>query len=794
MIHQTDYIPEIRCPYCFYSISINQDKKDNNKIIMFCENCGTKEIEIEEFNLLMEKNNQKICLLCYKSVHIKKMFYSKKCNNYICESCYSKYLKENTLDGDIDYTLILNSGKRCSTHKNLPILLFCSTCEKHLCLECKVKHLNHKIINLPNEAKKRNNIEEMKSMLMKEEKEIENEENFGKLLINTLAKTFENNAKNRKDLYNFKKILYQYFFNNNNYSAFKNIDFIFNKENNPDLFINEKEFEDIQQIIDSINDYNNIDDNDKPEKDIPQKNQNDKNINKNNIRGRNNVLEKEIWKRNSLTVIKQSKRKTKKLPSLPDLDTSTASSNISININNNNINTRKKIEAKTPIKLTRKKNIYYPVTPIKTQRTKNKKFIEQSNNMINRQINNESAEFIRSCLKVNLQSEQNKEEDMDVLLRMGNSIINMIFVDNNKILISAFSPDKNLFLTELDRKKENDKYKLSLKLLSLNKIGEKPIIHMEICENGNILSYSDEKIFLLKIVNNLINIIKIIPNSDNNNISNENNFHILSCVSQGNNNILVLKKCENNKNMNELIYYSINNNNENEELTPNKIELPKSYKFTTLEKITNDMCILIGQYLKNTRSNNNSKNVISLGFLKMCDDKFNLTNIRDFKLKEKGNKIFIKKLMDNYIIISESVNSFIIFDIINHGIIKQFQCESMISLEIKDNGKDQSYLYTIEKKETDEKINEESKIKKYFIKKTYNERLIVGNNKVNNIKIQFDINCLNSVNLTQLKKINKINDMIVITDNNSDEKDKNGSDKNFVLLADNAGNIFYKYY
>ena len=790
MIHQADYIPEIRCPYCFYYISIKQNKNDNSKLLMFCENCGTNELEIEEFKFLMEKNLIKICVLCCKSFTIKKMLYSKKCNNFLCESCYMKFLKENTLDDDIDYTLILNSGKKCDTHKNLQILFFCSTCEKHICLECKIKHSNHKIINLSNVAKKRNDIEEMKSMLMKEEKEIENEENFGKVLINTLAKTFENNAKNRKDIYNFKKILYQYFFNNNNYSAFKNIDFIFNKENNPDLFINEKEIEDIQRIINSIHDYNNIVDKYNPEKDVLQKNKNNNSINSNTISERNDILKKEPLRRNSLTVIKQSKRKSKKLPSLPDLDISNTSSNISIK-HNNNINTHKKNEAKTPNKLTRKKNINYPVTPIKTQRTKNKKFIEQSNNMINRQINNESAEFIYKCL----QNEQKKEEDMDVLLRMGNSIINMIFINGNKILISAFSPDKNLFLTELDRKKENDKYKLSLKLLSLNKIGEKPIIHMEICENGNILSYSEDKIFMLKIENNLINIIKIFPKSNNNNVSNENNFHILSCVAQGKNNILVLKKSENNKNINELIYYSINNNTENTELTPNKLELPKSYKFNTLEKIANDICILIGQYLKNTQSNNNSnKNVISLGFLKLSNDKFNLTNIRDFKFKEKGNKIFIKKLMDNYIILSESSNSFIIFDIINHGIIKQFQCENVISLEIRDSGKDQSYLYTIENKETDEKINEEIKIKKYFIKKICNERLIVGNNKMNNSKIQFDINCLNNVNLTQLKKINKINDMIVITNNNSDEKDKNGSDKNFVLLADNAGNIFYKYY
>ena len=36
--------------------------------------------------------------------------------------------------------------------------------------------------------------------------------------------------------------------------------------------------------------------------------------------------------------------------------------------------------------------------------------------------------------------------------------------------------------------------------------------------------------------------------------------------------------------------------------------------------------------------------------------------------------------------------------------------------------------------------------------------------------------------------------MIVINDNDRDEKDNNGSEKNLVLLGDNEGNVFFKYY
>ena len=86
---------------------------------------------------------------------------------------------------------------------------------------------------------------------------------------------------------------------------------------------------------------------------------------------------------------------------------------------------------------------------------------------------------------------------------------------------------------------------------------------------------------------------------------------------------------------------------------------------------------------------------------------------------------------------------------------------------------------------------EEIKIKKYLIKKINKNLIILGNNA---LKYEIEINAISSCHLLGYNKNNKINDMLVINDDNRDEKDKNGSDKNLILLADNTGNVFYKYY
>ena len=94
------------------------------------------------------------------------------------------------------------------------------------------EHPSHKIINICEEAKKKNNIEELKLLIKKEEKEIENEQKFGELILNSMSNMFENELKNKKDLFNFKKIFYNYFISNSNsYYAYEHAEFLSNNEN-----------------------------------------------------------------------------------------------------------------------------------------------------------------------------------------------------------------------------------------------------------------------------------------------------------------------------------------------------------------------------------------------------------------------------------------------------------------------------------------------------------------------------------------------------------------------------------
>ena len=99
-----------------------------------------------------------------------------------------------------------------------------------------------------------------------------------------------------------------------------------------------------------------------------------------------------------------------------------------------------------------------------------------------------------------------------------------------------------------------------MKILSYVSIGEKPIINMDICDNGVILACSDENAYIIKILNNKINIQNTIPNDDNNNnkANNENNLRILSSISFGKNYIVVIKCNENynKKNINDIKLYS----------------------------------------------------------------------------------------------------------------------------------------------------------------------------------------------------------------------------------------------
>ena len=781
MNHQTHYIPEIFCPYCFYSISITQLRDDNSKLIINCENCGQKEVNFDEFFSLMQKNTNKSCNLCCKNYSIKELYYSKKNKQFLCKQCYA-FLLNNRKIRENEYINFKMTGKLCVEHNNNSNSLFCLTCQKHICSECKIKHDSHKIMKLFEEAKIKKNIEEMFSIIKKEEEDIKQLEKLGDIAINSISNQFGDKAKKRKEMHTFKKILYQYFCaNSNSYVSYKNIDLIFQKENNPDIFINENELKELDKIINAIEINIKI----KTKSNSKKREANNKAI---TIIKNNQSLDDP--ERRSLTVIKKSKKKSQRPPNLQNFKISKGASNINKIIKNNKLYS--KIESKTPIKISKNKLSYYSsYTPIKSNRAKDKKSYEQSNILINQEINNKNTQFFYTGLNINLPNEKKVDNSLAILLKLDNSIMNMLLLETNKILISSFSPFKNLVLTELVKEKENNKYQLYMKILSSIKMEDKPIIHMELSENGNILACSDESIFIFKIVNNKINIQLIFPDNDEKNpLINNNNFHIISFVSLEENNLIILKNKEENG-INHIISLRMNNITNSNKYSQNKIGIPKDYKAISIEKIASNICILIMQKKNNQNSTNNS-NVLYLAFLKTVDGEFHYTNIREFKCKEKMNKLFIKKLLDNYIIISDSINSLAIYDYINNCIITSIKCDNVISIEIKDNGNEQIYLYSIEKKVTDENMNEELKIKKYFIKNLNKGNLL--NNNLIKIKSLIDISCINNVNLSQKNKPNKINDMIVINDNDRDEKDNNGSEKNLVLLGDNEGNVFFKYY
>ena len=105
-------------------------------------------------------------------------------------------------------------------------------------------------------------------------------------------KSFDDNIKNRKNVLNLKKLLYQYFItNSNSYNTYKNIDMLFSKEINPDLFINDAEVKDLEELLNNIE----INPKENPNKDNKLNdinNNKDKNINNNKDNNINNNKDK----------------------------------------------------------------------------------------------------------------------------------------------------------------------------------------------------------------------------------------------------------------------------------------------------------------------------------------------------------------------------------------------------------------------------------------------------------------------------------------------------------------------
>ena len=80
MIYLTDYISEIRCPYCFSYVSILQ-KKESPLLIITCELCGKNEMSLNQYLSLINSNNIKSCNYCCKNhIRLRKQKYNGECN------------------------------------------------------------------------------------------------------------------------------------------------------------------------------------------------------------------------------------------------------------------------------------------------------------------------------------------------------------------------------------------------------------------------------------------------------------------------------------------------------------------------------------------------------------------------------------------------------------------------------------------------------------------------------------------------------------------------------------------
>ena len=762
---------EIRCPYCFSFISISQNKNDNLNLTTNCENCGSKDISLDAFLISNQNLKIKSCNFCCKNFQTNEMLYSVKCHNFLCKRCYFILFKQKLIIHN-DYIYFSELGKNCLIHKNINNLFFCESCNRHICSQCLVKHRNfsHKIKNLRNESKKYYNIEEMKYIIKQEEKEIESEEKFGQELLNSMKKIFEDDINNRKDLFNFKTSIYREFkYNINNNFICENIEKLVDEKKNPDFFVNNNNLNELEKILNEINKDSSINNINK----IDQKNNNFQEFQNilnsvQNYYNEINLSKEEIEKRRANSLIKQNKKYSQNNPKFSN-----------------------KRKEKTPIKSihnngnkswqkftnNRSKNLYTPTTPIKTQRYKNKKFIVKSNDIINKQTQNNNSKFFYSGINISLPKENKNNESLSIIQNLNYSIIKMIYLGSNKILISLFSTCNNLILCELFKnRKINNKIDMNI-LIRIN-LSEKPIILMDILENGNVLSCTEDKVRIFKICDKNI-IVKNIFDYDN----------ILACISLENEKFLVV---QNNirKNINEIYYYFYETKNISTGYKTDSLEIPEYFKVISIEKISNFICALM---LQKTNYLNNDKNVIYLKILNLKNNKISCSNEKEFIFNERETikKIFIKKLFDNLIIISVFPNSFFAYDYQNDIIKANIKCDTIISSIIKEIDSEQVYLYTIENKENDGKLMEEIKIKKYLIKKINKPLIILGNNTAKNEIEIIEINCSQ---LLGYNKNNKINDMILINEDNRDEKDNNGINKNLILFADNTGNLLYKYY
>ena len=161
-----------------------------------------------------------------------------------------------------------------------------------------------------------------------------------------------------------------------------------------------------------------------------------------------------------------------------------------------------------------------------------------------------------------------------------------------------------------------------------------------------------------------------------------------------------------------------------------------------MEKLTDNHIILVGQKIANV-----NHNIAYLIFVEVDKNTIKKGFEKEVNVKE-NEKICIKKIFENYVIISLPREGFIIFDYLKNKILYKYTCEYIIAMKIEIFNKNFIYCYTVETKDNEGKIVEEMNLKKYLIQKIIKRK-----------KFDFSVEEKSKISLCPK---NQINDIILI--------------------------------
>ena len=681
---------EIRCPKCYYYIALEQNPTNNNLIIN-CENCGKYEMELNQYYSIIRNNTTKTCNCCCKTSDISAMLFSKTNNYFICTKCFQEQKNKN------DFIFISELGRKCLKHKSSLNNFFCTNCNKHICKFCLNEHSNHDIKDIIKENKLNKEIDEAIALCKKEEEELENEKKMYEKILDKINKKFTKIIENRKNILKLKKIVFDSFVSNfHNYTSYKNSEIISNFDKN---VLNLDEGIDIDYLNEIINKID-ISKNVNPENKIYISNSDSK----------KNVQKKEAdFPRFSLSKLNIEKKGTESI--------------------------RKE-----------KKPQNYTIYNRNSSSSK-KQLFKMENEKINKAILTKGAEKYISDALQNVKNDKIQNPKIQTILKIPNSIINILYIGNNQLLISYYSQKDNLILAEI-KDINNGEHIISLEQKTTFNIFNEEINYMELCYDNDIIACSSEKLIKFKIKNNSINFVYVTSFKDNS---------VIKCLSLSKNIIVVL--CENN---------IINNFHKTDELQYQKtlIEKMAGIPINYIEKLPKNMIILKGD-----KVDNYNKRSSCLKFMKVSKCELAPYLEKEIYINE-NEKIFINAIFEKYVLISSTSKGFLIFNYKDKINIPSHASDNLICLNIFPIDENNVYLYTIENKKVEEGENG-TYLKKYLIKKIEEE---------NNTKIDMTMKDCISFGGPKI-----INDIVIVNINEAKE------DKYLVLLGDNEGNILYNF-